>query len=61
MFMDWKTHYCQDVSSLQLIHQFKSIPVTDFPGGTVGKNPHANAEVTSLTAGWGRCHMPWRN
>ena len=27
MFMDWKTHYCQDVNSLQLIYQFKEIPI----------------------------------
>ena len=61
MFMDWKTHYCQDVSSLQVNHQFQSIPIPDFPSGTVDKNPHANAEDTISITGWGGFHMPWRN
>ena len=33
----------------------------DFPGGTVVKNPPANAGDTGLSPGLGRSHMPWSN
>ena len=33
----------------------------DFPGGTVDKNPPANAGDTGLIPGLGRFHMPWNN
>ena len=33
----------------------------DFPGGTVVKNPPANAGDPSLIPGLGRAHMPWSN
>ena len=33
----------------------------DFPGGTVAKNPPANAGDTGLIPGPGRSHMPWSN
>ena len=33
----------------------------DFPGGTVGKNPLANAGDTGLIPGPGRFHMPRSN
>ena len=32
-----------------------------FPGGTVVKNPPANAGDTGLIPGPGRSHMPWSN
>ena len=31
----------------------------DFPGGTVVKNPPANAGDTGSSPGPGRSHMPW--
>ena len=33
--------------------------VQDFPGGTVDKNPPANAEDKGLIPGLRRFHMPW--
>ena len=33
----------------------------DFPGGTVGNNPPANAEDAGSSSGPGRSHMPWSN
>ena len=33
--------------------------VRGFPGGTVVKNPPANAGDMGLSHGWGRSHMPW--
>ena len=33
----------------------------DFPGGTVVKNPPANAGDTGLSPGPGRSHMPLSN
>ena len=33
----------------------------DFPGGTVVKNPPANAGDTGSCPGPGRSHMPWSN
>ena len=35
----------------------KIIPLLDFPGGTVVKNPPANAGDTRLSPGPGRSHM----
>ena len=32
-----------------------------FPGGTVVKNPPANAGAMGSNAGPGRSHMPWSN
>ena len=34
---------------------------SDFPGGTVVKNPPANAGNTGSSPGPGRSHMPWGN
>ena len=34
---------------------------TDFPGGTVVKNPPANAGDMGLSPGPGRSHMLWSN
>ena len=33
----------------------------DFPGGTVVKNPPANAGDTGSSPGPGRSHVPWSN
>ena len=33
----------------------------DFSGGTVVKNPPANAGDTGSSSGPGRPHMPWSN
>ena len=33
----------------------------DFPGGSVVKNPPANAGDMGLIPGLGRSHMPWGN
>ena len=38
---------------------FKNGP--DFPGGTVDKNPPANAGDTGSIPGLERFHMPWSN
>ena len=35
--------------------------IRDFPGGTVVKNPPANAGDTGSSPGPGRSHMPWSN
>ena len=33
----------------------------DFPGGTVVKNPPANAGNVGSSPGLGKSHMPWSN
>ena len=40
---------------------FKNEELGDFPGGTVVKNPPANAGDMSSISGPGRSHMPWSN
>ena len=35
--------------------------VMGFPGGTMVKNPPANAGDTGSSPGWGRSHMLWSN
>ena len=35
--------------------------IWDFPGGTVVKNPPANAGDMGSCPGPGRSHMPWSN
>ena len=37
------------------------LPHEGFPGGTVVKNPSANAGDTGSSPGLGRSHMPWSN
>ena len=37
------------------------LTIEDFPGGTVVKNPPANAGDTGLSPGLGRSHMLWSN
>ena len=45
-----------------IVHlQWVSIMVWDFPGGTVDKNPPANAGDTGSIPGLGRFHMVWSN
>ena len=39
----------------------KKILLRDFPGGTVVKNPPANAGDMGLSPGPGRAHMLWSN
>ena len=39
----------------------KNMTPWDFPGGTVVKNPPANAGDTGSSPGPGRSHMPWSN
>ena len=39
----------------------KTIGIRDFPGGTVVKNPPANAGDTGSSPGPGRSHVPQRN
>ena len=43
------------------LHNFKKMIVLDFPGGTVVKNPPANAGHTSLSPVLGRSCMPRGN
>ena len=40
-------------------NSFISIGVLGFPGGTVVKNPPANAGDTGSSPGLGGSHMPW--
>ena len=40
---------------------FKVLKGLGFPGGTVVKNPPANAGDTGLSSGPGRSHMPQSN
>ena len=42
-------------------HQLLKLRERDFPGGTVVKNPPANAGDMGLIPGPGRSHMPWSN
>ena len=39
----------------------KRFAMRDFPGGSVVKNPPANAGDTGSIPGLGRSHMPWSN
>ena len=43
---------------IKLTHQ---CGMKGFPGGSVVKNPPANAGDTGLVPGPGRYHRPWRN
>ena len=57
---DWKRGGSDEqtktaLSVLKLKHSW------DFPGGTVVKNPTANAGDTGSSPGPGRSHMPWSN
>ena len=40
---------------------YLKITTLDFPGGTVVKNPPANAGDTGSSPGWRRSHMLWSN
>ena len=43
------------------ITEIKNTLAGGFPGGTVVKNPPANAGDTGSSPGPGRSHMPWSN
>ena len=47
------------VTDIQI--KLSRLNVGDFPGGTVVKNPPANAGDTGSSPGPGRSHMPWSN
>ena len=48
-------HFSREESSVS------KLKTRDFPGGTVVKNPPANAGDTGSSPGLGRSHMPWSN
>ena len=48
-------------SVLDTLRSLLEMVVEDFPGGTVVKNPPANAGDTGSSPGPGRCHMPRSN
>ena len=39
----------------------KHIIIRGFPGGSVVRNPPANAEAMGLIPGWGTSHLPQSN
>ena len=43
------------------LNKCQSGVLSDFSGGTVVKNPPANARDTGSIPGPGRSHMPWSN
>ena len=49
-----------DTSASNWIFQFKKAGL-GFPGGTVVKNPPANAGDRGSIPGPGRSHVPWSN
>ena len=51
----------QDVHLIDAPKEFLKIVVKGFPGGTVVKNPLANAGHTGSSPGPGRSHMPQSN
>ena len=61
------TYYCLQKGTMQIcfskLHfqssRFIRTHSWDFPGGTVVKNPPANAGDMGLIPGPGRSHMPW--
>ena len=64
--LQYRTLICsftQSIYSMKTLWDLvsKDLDLRDFPGGTVVKNPPANAGDTSLSPGPGRFHMPWRN
>ena len=55
------THKYLQLRAKQLHFSYKKPYLRDFPGGTVVKNPPANAGDTGSSPGPGRSHMPWSN
>ena len=53
--MSWENIYSV------LLYFFKKADYRDFPGGTVVKNPPANAGDTGSSPGPGRSHVPRSN
>ncbi|XP_049552142.1 uncharacterized protein LOC125960867 [Orcinus orca] len=51
-------HVCLNPSAVKHRQELRR---RDFPGGTVVKNPPANAGYTGLSPGPERSHMPWSN
>ena len=67
---EWEKILANDISEKGLISKIYNEPIQlnikkrttrGFPGGTVVKNPSANAGDTSSSPGPGRSHMPWSN
>ena len=54
---NWTSHR---VRAQEAFSQKKKI-IKGFPGGSVVKNPLANARDVGLVPGPGRSHMPWSN
>ena len=58
---DWIKGYTFFLSSDTYCHSHFLKGMKDFPGGTVVKNPPANAGDTGSSPGPGRSHMPRSN
>ena len=54
-------HTKQEGSKGHSNHRSIKILLVGFPGGTVVKNPSANAGDTGSSPDPGRSHMPWSN
>ena len=52
-------HHYLEPDSKPVFKNYETIE--GFPGGTVAKNPPANAGDTGSSPGPGRSHMPWSN
>ena len=53
----------EEIKSEMICPEKRSLkdPLEGFPGGTVVKNPTANAGDMGSSPGLGRFHMPWSN
>ena len=49
------------IIALKILYLYLFKKLGDFPGGTVVKNPPANAGDMGSSPGLGRSHMPWSN
>ena len=49
------------INKIKKLKKKRISPLSDFPGGTVVKNPPANAGDMGLIPGLGRFHMPQSN
>ena len=57
----WKETITWNYENNYIYNSIKKIKYWDFPGGTVVKNPPANAGDTGSSPGPGRSHMPHSN
>ena len=57
----WCQFSAQNCTQKDGRHLGKSVAFLGFPGGTVVKNPPANAGDTGSSPGPGISHMPWSN